>query len=169
MEARNPAGPLEWFETKCPDILETFRKQFSPKLILASVARVAAILPIDGDSRDFLTHHVMNMDKRRVYQFNRPIHLLGLHLTFPAYEMTGKQTSEGEKSHTVASENWAAEVRVESYPPDASKLLLNVNAQWPIGTDWNIQETTEAVGRLEITKKFLSEKLLPFLTTELDT
>jgi len=168
LDARNPSGPLEWFETRCPEILETFRNRFSPKLLLSSVARAAATLEIDGDSRDFLTAHVMKMDTRRVAALNRPIHLLGLRLTLPAFEMQEQRAGTKRKPKTVASADWSAEVKAESFAADSSKLFLEVNGQWPIGKEWDRGVTDAAVGRLETAKTFLTDRLLPFLTTQLE-
>ncbi len=167
LEARNPAGPLEWFETRCPLILETFRERFSPKLLLSSMAKAAATLEIDGDSRDFLTAHVMKMDTRRLGPLNRPIHLLGLRLVLPAFEMKEAPIGKGKKRKTVASADWAAEVRAESFAPDSSKLFLEVSGQWPGGSEWNKMATESVTGRLETVKIFLKDRLQPFLTTEL--
>jgi hypothetical protein len=167
-DAKNPSSPLEWFETRCPVILEAFRNRFSPKLLLTSVAKAAATLNIDGDSRDFLTAHVMKMDRRRLGPLERPIHLLGLRLVLPAFEITEQPPSKRRKAKTVASADWQAEVKAESFAADSSKLFLEVSGQWPIGAEWNEQGTTAAVGRLETVKTFLRDHLLSFLTTELE-
>ena len=72
-DAKTPrSNPLEWFEIRCPSILEEFRDRFSPKLLLSTAAKAAATLDIDGDSRDFLTAHVMKMDKRRLGPLKHP-------------------------------------------------------------------------------------------------
>ena len=168
LDAKNPGGPLEWFETRCPVILETFRVRFSPKLLLSVAAKADATLDIDGDSRDFLTTHVMKMDKRRLGPLGRPIHLLGLRLTLPAFEIKEQLPKSRKKPKTVASADWAAEVKAESFAPDSSKLFLEVSGQWPVGAQWDKKATDAAVGRLETVKTFLKDRLQPFLTTELE-
>ena len=168
LEARNPSNPLEWFETRCPMILTAFRERFSPKLLLTSVAKAAATLDIDGDSRDFLVAHVMRMDARRWGPLERPIQLLGLRLILPAFEI--KQHPPGKskkKAQTVAAADWAAEVKAESFGADSSKLFLEVSGQWSVGVAWNDAITKQAVGRLDTVKTFLKDHLLTFLTTEL--
>lgn len=167
-DAKNPTSPLEWFELRCPAILEKFCARFSPKLLLTSVAKAAATLDIDGDSRDFLTAHVMKMDRRRLGPLNRPIHLLGLRLVLPAFEITEPPSSKRKKAKTVASADWQAEVKAESFAADSSKLFLEVSGQWPVGAEWDKKATDAAVGRLETVKTFLKDHLLSFLTAELE-
>ena len=167
LEARNPAGPLEWFETRCPLILETFRERFSPKLLLSSMAKAAATLEIDGDSRDFLTAHVMKMDTRRLGPLNRPIHLLGLRLVLPAFEMKEAPIGKGKKRKTVASADWAAEVRAESFARIHQNFFWRLVASGQAGVNGTRWPQSRCTGRLETVKIFLKDRLQPFLTTEL--
>jgi hypothetical protein len=165
--ATNPSTPLEWFETRVPLILEEFHSRFHPKLLLQSGATTAAILDVDGDSRQFLARDVMKMDQCRLSPFSRPIQLVGLRLAMPPYHLKQQPTAKGKKakSKIVSSAEWGVEVKGESYGMDPSKLFLEVSGSWPLGTQWDNPATQAAVGRLNTVKEFLKAKLLPFLTS----
>ena len=168
LHATNPTSPLEWFETRGPMILKGFHDRFLPKLMLASGASAAAILDIDGDSRKFLTRDVMKMDERRLGPLNRPIQLVGLRIAMPPYEIKQQAPGKRKKAKAVSSAEWAAEVKGESYGADPSKLFLEVSGQWPVVTEWNELATQTAVERLNTVKEFLKDRLLPFLTAQLE-
>jgi hypothetical protein len=167
-DAKTPkSSPLEWFEVRCPIILEQFRERNPSRLVLGSAAKAAATLDIDGDSRDFLTTHIMHMDHRRLGPLKRPIHLLGLRLVLPAFELKEQQPSKRKKAKTVASADWQAEVKVESFAADSSKLFVEVSGQWPVGAPWDKNATDAAVGRLDKVKSFVKNDLLSTLTAEI--
>ncbi len=161
-------SPLEWFEIRCPLILAAFRESLSPQLLLAATAKAAATLQVDGDAQDFLATHVMKLDTRQLGlrgPLARPIQLVGLRFTLPAFELKARPVGKRKKAKSVASADWAAQVRAESFGPDASKLFLEVSGQWPIGKQWDESATNLAVGSLDTVKNFLNNNLLPFLTT----
>ena len=168
LTATNPTSPLEWFETRGPLILEDFHRRFQPKLLLQSGAAAAAILDVDGDSRNFLAQNVMKMDERRLSPFSRPIQLVGLRLSMPPYQLKQKTPTKGRrkgKEKILSSAEWGVEVKGESYGMDPSKLFLEVTGTWPIGAPWDNSQTRDAIGRLDTVKKFLKDRLLPFLTS----
>ena len=167
LTATNPTSPLEWFETRGPFILEEFHRRFHPQLLLQSGASAAAILDVDGDSRHFLAQNVMKMDERRLSPFSRPIQLVGFRLAMPPYQLKQKTTTKGRKGKEkiVSSAESGAEVKGESYGMDPTKLFLEVTGTWPIGAPWDNNATQDAVGRLDTVKKFLKDRLLPFLTS----
>jgi hypothetical protein len=157
LTAHSPSVPRqEPFEQRFQVILTRFKEVFNPKFIASSRALMCAIVPIDGDARVFLGGHLLRFHPRRLLLFGRPAHGLGIRFFFPQYE----QESNGT---VVDSVNWHANVKIESWLEDPSKLFVEVEGVWPNPEEWEETSENNAVSRLGSVSDFYQTKLLPFL------
>lgn len=122
-----PTVTQEWVEARVREVLQRFEDFFQPKLLTGSAAMVRATLPIDGDAREFLAQHVMNIDMSRLNQFRRPVHMVGMKLLFPPYK-----TKDGK-----GGEDWLLKVTAESLLDDPSRVYLEADARWSVAGEWN--------------------------------
>ena len=155
IDTQYPAEALELFENKTTAILGEFTPLFSPTAIVETSAMVRAQLAIDGDARQFLVRHVMNMDLRRVDPFKRPIHGVGLRLFFPAFSIE----REGKTEDT----DWQLNLKAESLLADPSQLFIEAEGRWPTPVRWTYDAVQEAVGRLRTVKEYLDTNVIAFL------
>ena len=98
LEARLPTNPLEWFEHRYEFILNEFQETFKPAFLITSTAKILATIQIDGDARSFLLQHVANMPVKRLEALHRPIHIVGLRLAMPAFELQEPPKPKGTKA-----------------------------------------------------------------------
>jgi hypothetical protein len=168
LDAQFPTSSLEWLETRYTAILSQFRKTFHPTWLPASSAKVCGTLQIDGDARAFLCEHLTKMSDR-LGPLDRPLHLFGIRIALPAFELLGPP-SKGKKrpGKVIKSSDWSVEVKVESFFPDPTKLYLEATGQWQDQTpkSWSEAAIADAVGHLAIVSQYMKEHLIPFLTTE---
>jgi hypothetical protein len=168
VEAAFPTHPLEWLERRFEFIVSEFRKMFTPGLLLGSRASVRGTLQVDGDARVFLTTHVTMMEKKRLAPLDRPVHLFGIHLVMPPFQLQQQPPAgkKGRKVKIIKSADWISEVRVESLLEDSRKLFLETTGQWQTPGKWDEEATKDVVGHLAVVSGFLKGNLVPFLTTE---
>ena len=150
-----PSHSQEWFEERFGVVLQRFRERFKPELVLGSKAMVRGLLPVEGDARVFLAEHLMNIDARRVGPFARPIHLLGLRFSLPAYVNRSREGATGA--------DWSVNVRVESLMEDPSQLFLEADADWPEPFSWEESTGTKLVERLQAVGDYLRKNVVAFL------
>jgi hypothetical protein len=173
LEARAPTNTLEWFEHRYEFILNEFQEAFKPALLISSNAKVLATIQIDGDARNFLLEHVAHMPIEKLNSLRRPIHIIGLRLAMPAFEVqeepapkpkAGKRKGKPKKAKIIESVEWAADVKAESLAVDTGKLYLEATGIWPPGPRiWDNEATKEAVTRLATVKAYLADRFVPFL------
>lgn len=155
VEAVFPTYAKEWFEQRQLAVLENFGVHFEPDLILHSAAMIRGVLPIDGDARSFLAHHVMNIGPERIRPLARPIHVIGLRFVFPPFQ------KKGEKGPEVT--DWLVDVKAESLGEDPSKLFLEADARWPRSMKWNKENLLATVARLGTVSEYLEKNVADFL------
>jgi hypothetical protein len=167
LEAAFPPHRLEWFEERFRFILDEFRKGFTPAVLLASNASIRGTLQMDGDARIFLTTHVTMMEQNRLAPLARPVHLFGIRLVMPPYQLAQKPAigKRAKRPKIVASADSLFEVKVESFVEDLSKLYLETTGQWQTPTQWDKKTTDVVVGRLATVSEFLNKNLIPMLST----
>jgi hypothetical protein len=163
LEARMPTSPLEWFEDRYGFILDEFQKSFKPAFVISSTAKVMATIPVDGDARAFLFEHVANMPPERLNPLGRPLHIFGMRLGMPPFQLQMRPKG-GSKKGKVISTEWSVDVKVESLAVDTRQLYLEVTGQWPPNPKaWDGRATKESVARLATVKEYLEKHVLPFL------
>jgi len=164
LEARLPTNNLEWFEHRYEFILEEFRKAFKPTFLISSTAKVIATISVDGDAREFLFNHVANIPHERLRPLGRPVHIVGMRLGMPPFQLQTPPKGKRKKGKVVKSAEWAVDVKAESLAIDTRKLYLEVTGQWPPGPKaWTTKVTKESVTRLGIVKGFLTDRVVAFL------
>ncbi len=151
----NPSGGKgqEWYEHRYHEVLLRFSERFQPQIALNSTALIRQLFRIDGDSRDFLAEHVMNIRPDRFGPLNRPIHLLGMRIAFPPYEAEWR---EGDETKTDKAD-WVLELKVESWLADPQMLFVEADANWHEPMQWNKQTVTTLVNRLQELTSYLSK------------
>lgn len=151
----NPSGkPQEWYEHRYHDVLARFLENFQPQIALGSNAVIRQLFDVDGDSRDFLAQHVMDINPDRFVPLQRPIQLLGMRIAFPPYKIE----LEGEEDEkTTAQADWLLELKVESWLADPEKLFVEADATWPEPMKWDPHATTALVNRLQEITSYLSK------------
>lgn len=167
LEARLPTNSLEWFETRYTAILNEFRETFHPSWLPASSAKVCGTIQVDGDARVFLFEHLTQMNTR-LRPLGRPIHLFGLRIAMPAFELREPPSGRKKQGKLVKSSDWWVEVKAESLFEDPTKLYLEATGQWQTETPkpWSEGTIEEAVGRLATISDYIKDNLLPFLTAD---
>ena len=165
LAGENPGGTAkEWYENRYREVLSRFYEKFEPQYALSSRAMIRQLYPIDGDARDFLASHVMNVNPMRFGPLARPIQLLGLKVTFPPFQA---ELQKGEEKKIV-EEDSQVELRIESWGTDPSKLFVEADSTWVRPNSWAGQqnETLDVlVGRLEQISQYLTS-VRAFLTHE---
>ena len=90
---------LERFETLLDQVVTSVDPVINPKLLLASIVRLEYIIDLGGDSREAILEGLglsgENSESDKLGVFNRPCHVVGLRLRFPAYRLMDDD-SEGE-------------------------------------------------------------------------
>jgi hypothetical protein len=166
LEAHHPTYPLDWFELRYGFILEEFRKTFRPAFVISTMAKVCGTVKVDGDSRRFLFEHVAHIPEPRLGVLGRPVHVVGIRLGMPAFQVAEPPKGKRKKPKIVQT-SWLVEAKAESYGIDIQKLYLEVTGQWPLEPKgWNEAMTKEVVARLGTVKSYLVDRLLPFLTND---
>ncbi len=166
LEARLPTNPLDWFERRYEIILDEFQNTFKPSFLISSTAKVSGTVRVDGDARTFLFEHVASIARDKLQPLGRPIHIVGLRLGMPAFELQEPPKGKRKKGKMIQSEEWAVDVKAESFAADTQKLYLEAVGQWPpVPKRWNKDATKEVVTRLATVKQYLTDRFLPFLAT----
>jgi len=154
-----PGQKQERYDVHFQTVLCCFEQQFHPQIILGSKAMVCGLLDIDGDARTFLAQSVLRVSQTRLDPLTRPIHLLGLRIYFPAYEVAGG--GEGKKGS-----DWDVDVRLESYMSDPRKLFVRADATWKEPKPWDTKSIEEVVGRLSVVSDYVGLEIRRFLEHE---
>lgn len=150
-----PKNAKEWFEERQISILKRFAEQFKPGMILESAAMIRGTLEIDGDARTFLARNVMNIDEGPLRPFARPIHVIGLRLVFPPFEV--------KRENETRITDWLVEVKAESLSEDPSRLFLEADGRWHKPATWSDDNIIAAVRRQNDVSSFLEENVAEFL------
>lgn len=158
LQAERPSHPLEWYEDRFATALKRWQEQFSPEMLLESKAMIRSLLPVDGDAREFLRCHVMNMDPSRLGPMQRPLHILGVRMFFPPF--VKKDDADESKSQVT---DWGVNVKLESWIEDPSKLFVEVDGDWPRPEKWEEESVDSVVGRLQILMDYSKDRVIPFL------
>jgi hypothetical protein len=161
-----PGGLLE---TRYEFILDEFRKTFKPAYVIATMAKVVGTVEVDGDARRFLFEHVAHIPELRLEALGRPVHIVGIRLGMPAFQAAEPPKGKRKKPKIIETK-WLVETRAESLGADIRKLYLEAAGQWPLEPkEWNAAATKEVVARLGTVKSYLIERLLPFLTKDVNS
>jgi hypothetical protein len=169
LEASQPTYALDWFETRYEFILDEFRKTFKPAYVIATMAKVVGTVEVDGDARRFLFEHVAHIPELRLEALGRPVHIVGIRLGMPAFQAAEPPKGKRKKPKIIETK-WLVETRAESLGADIRKLYLEAAGQWPLEPkEWNAAATKEVVARLGTVKSYLIERLLPFLTKDVNS
>ena len=99
------------------------------------MAKVMATVPIDGDAREFLFTHVANLPKEKLNPLRRPVHLFGIRLGMPAFQVETPPKGKKKKGQIIESAEWGVDVKAESLAVDTRKLFLEATGQWPPGAE----------------------------------
>lgn len=163
LHAANPVHKRGWYEARYMTVLKRLEELSKPELILESKAMIRGLLHIDGDARDFLGSHVMNMEPQRLEPMGRPLHVLGMRMFFPPYVVKEQeQASEGRITE------WGVNVKLESWIEDTSKLFVEADASWPRPAKWGESSLDEVAGRLATLEDYLEKHIVPFLAERPD-
>lgn len=150
-------------------VLDRFADQFKPEIMLSSAAMIRALLPIDGDARAFIGGHLMNMLPSTIRFMERPLHILGLRLFFPPYTSANSEHAEvGVEEKKKIHEDWSADVKIESWLDDPSKLFLEVDGRWDDPKQWDKNSVDEAWSRLSTVSNFVDNELRSYLNNAPD-
>ncbi len=171
LEARLPTNRLDWFERRYEIILDEFQKTFKPTFLISSMAKVLGTIPIDGDAREFLFNHVVKISKPKFGILERPVHIVGIRLGLPAFEVSKAKRTKGKskKEKGIKSTEWAVDIKAESLAADTRKVYLEATGQWPpIPREWNGAATKAVITRLATVKSYLKDHFISFLTTDLE-
>jgi len=159
LSGENPAGgkSQEWYEHRYQEVLNRFTEKFQPQIALASKAMVRHLFEIDGDARDFLSQHVMNIEPERFGPLQRPIQLLGMRIAFPPFTRDWEK-QEGEETSDETTD-WLLELKVESWAEDPKLLFVEADASWQEPMPWggNADVIEKIVGRLGELNSYLSK------------
>ncbi|HVA50116.1 MAG TPA: hypothetical protein VNH11_27370 [Pirellulales bacterium] len=149
----------ETAELKFTNVLEALGKHFEPKIILQSSAIVRGTLDIDGDSRQFVAAHLMNMPESRHEKLGRPLHLLGIRVLCPPFKRVDPATNQ------ESAVEWSVNLRVESLIEDVRKLFIEADADWFDVSQWDsdVVEKKIVTQHLDDVKKYLDSSVLSFL------
>ena len=169
LEAHRPTNALDWFDLRYGFILEEFRTKFKPAFVISTMAKVCGTVNVDGDSRRFLFEHVAHIPEPQLQVLGRPVHVVGIRLGMPAFQVAEAPKGKRKKPKIVQT-NWLVEAKAESFGTDVRKLYLEVTGQWPLEPKgWNEATTKAVVGRLGTVKSYLTDRLLPFLTNDVNS
>ncbi|MGD0382134.1 MAG: hypothetical protein ABSA77_01345 [Thermoguttaceae bacterium] len=154
----------EFFEKRFQVILNRFSERFSPEMILSSKAMIRALIEIDGDARSFIGFHLMRLNPETLTLMKRPLHLFGLRLFFPPFEVEQSE-SEKQPGHesAIKPEDWSADVKIESWIENPSKLFLEVDGRWDEPKVWNNESVEEVWSRVATVDQFIDKNLAPYL------
>ena len=161
-----PRNAQDWHEERLEFILSEFQKEFPPGAHVVSCgAMIRMLLRVDGDARKFLANHLMHLSQERINSIGRPIHILGVRLMMPPFKMVKKteQSDEDEEGDIVSSEDWEADVRMESWLADPAKLWVEIQTSWQEPKPWTKHQTHAIVEHLQIASGFVRDKIVPFL------
>ncbi len=150
MDATLPPHAQEWFEHRFLAILELFRREFKPEIILVSGAMVRAIQPLGVDARQFLARRIGHFEKS-CQVFGRPIHLVGFRFFFPP--VVGPETRL----------EWQVDVKVESLAENPQVLFFEADARWPKPVPWTEEAEKEIVQHLATAKDYVQTNVVGFL------
>lgn len=159
LSGEKPAGgkSQEWYEHRYHDVLNRFTEKFKPQIALASKAMVRSLFEIDGDARDFLAQHVMNIEPGRFGPLQRPIQLLGMRIAFPPFIRQLKEVGEDGETTNSETTDWLLELKVESWAEDPRMLFVEADASWQEPLSWESDDLIEkVVGRLGELTSYLS-------------
>lgn len=154
-----PTHRQEWYEERYHTILSRFGESFEPQVILRSTAMIRGLLQIDGDARDFLASQMLHVDQSDFTSLRRPIHIIGLRLFLPPYRVQ----QDGPEGKTVSAEDWAVNLKIESWAADPSKIFVESSGTWEKPVKWDEQCVGEVVGRLEVLHEYLNTVLENFV------
>lgn len=183
-----PNYGAEMFEHRSGVIFNEFYKFFKPDVLLSSSALFRATMQIDGDARVFLAKEVTRFDGKRLKHLGRPIHLFGMRLFMPPFEVQQRAAPKGVKGvkgvkgakgakgvrrkrpgrGPELSSDWMVDIKAESMIDDTSKLFLEANAQWQSSEPWGATTAQKIVDRLGDVTGFVTSNLLPFLASNSD-
>lgn len=158
LHAVKPVHKRGWYEGRYMTVLKRLEELSKPELILESKAMIRGLLQIDGDARNFLGFHVMNMHPQRLEPMGRPLHVLGIRMFFPPYLVNNQQ----QASQRQVTE-WGVNVKLESWIEDTSKLFVEADASWPRPGRWGGSSLDEVAARLTTLEGFLDTHVVPFL------
>jgi len=158
LQAERPSHSLEWYEDRYATVLKRCQEQFSPQMVLESKAMIRGLVQINGDAREFLRCHIMNMDPSRLDPMQRPLHILGVRMFFPPF--IKKDIADESKSQVT---DWGVNVKLESWIEDPSKLFVEVDGHWPRPQKWEDESVDNVVGRLQILIDYSQDRVIPFL------
>ena len=161
-----PPNAQDWHEERLRFIIGEFQKEFSPSYVVDCGAMVRTLLSVNGDAREFLAHHVMHLAPQRINSIGRPIHILGIRLMMPPFELVRDSEETGDATDAtspIAREEWEADVRMESWLADPSKLWVEIKTTWQKPMPWTNEQTGAIVDHLRVASGFVTDKIVPFL------
>lgn len=159
LDAIAPTNALEWYEERFQSILNAFGKRFDLKMSLGSGAMATAQLEVLGDARVFVGQSLMSMNPHSIRPIKRPLHILGLRLYFPPFNLDDAQSQT----------DWGVDVKIESCIHDAKRLHLEADAHWTEPMQWENDATPRVlVQNLTTVTDFMKGRLLDYLHQSFD-
>lgn len=131
--------PQEVYDHLYGIVLDRFHDMFKPQIVLSSHAMVRLLLQVDGDARTFIASRVMNIGPDRFAPLHRPIHILGMRVFLPPFQVDADEPTGADD---------ALEIKIESYVEDPSKVFVEVDGSWSDAMPWNDQTRQIAISRL---------------------
>jgi hypothetical protein len=155
MSVVEPLSGQEWYEERFAEILAALAKQYPPQMVLFSGSMINGLLDIEGDARVFLGGNLMLMHPKRLEPFDKELYILGVRLYFPSAD---KKLDEGRDD-----DEWAVDVKVESWIEDPTKLYLEADADWETAVPWTKDSPRQLADHLQTVSEFMQRRLLAFL------